>query len=48
MLSQHATTELESQVGEVVGLGRADATMAKERALRMVVNCILLVFWGGS
>ena len=41
MLSQHATTDPESQLEELVGLGAADATMAMERALRMVANCIL-------
>ena len=43
MLSQHATTEPASQEGEVVGLGRADAAIAMERTLRMVVNCMFVV-----
>ena len=45
MLSQHATTEPASQVGDGGGggeLGAADAAMARERTLRMVVYCILV------
>ena len=44
ILSQHATTEPALQDEELVGLGRADAAMAMERTLRMVVYCMLLVF----
>ena len=41
---QHDTTlgELQDEV-PVEGLGRADVAMARERTLRMVLNCILVV-----
>ena len=46
MLSQHATTEPALQ--DVVLVGAADAAMTMDRALRMAVYCILVVFLGGE
>lgn len=48
MPSQHARTWGELHDGSVAweegtGLGRADAAMATERTLSMVLNCILVV-----
>lgn len=44
MPSQHAKTWVGLQDGVVLcGEGRADAAMAMERTLRMVLGCILMI-----